>query len=370
MYILSTKVIFRPCFRLKKSTFPLEIYVLICYTDCMKKITTIATLTLAALFLFSALSCESTGQVAISDKNADNASLSREDEKNSASAASDNRTAKIQVKKILQDIKITVVSSPKETVKGKNFASPYKILVTNTEDSPYSSLKITAEYPSDRTGDTLSYAKQTIVTGEDGTAVFTPPVPAFSVNSSVSFYPEVSSSDPELMRLCTKVAGSAPWKVRTNLSTYTGILVSILDYRQNGSMNLGTGAQPSTQALTNFLWRNRLMGAQNADFHNSVDADDPVRIRNDALKQLNGNSLFHYVVYGRVKYAGEIVKDADGYYSVTFTGDLGAIEIKTGKVLLKASKTVTVRDKSEWKLISAAQQEMARLFGEEVLYAL
>ncbi|MBR5096289.1 MAG: hypothetical protein IK094_04180 [Treponema sp.] len=338
----------------------------------MKKVLTIA----LAASLLAFLSCESTKQEGEAQSQEPNkveqtapAQTEKETKKESA-PVSTAISSKSQYKKLLQDIKISVLSSPRETVKGKAFAAPYKIQVTNLAGEPLASLKMTAEYPSSRNQESVNYARAEIVTDANGAAEFIAPVPELSASANVLFYPLPPSSDPDLIKQASAIAAQAPWKAKSNLGARTGILVSIADYKQDGKFNIGNGSQPSAQALTSNLWRAGFMGAQNADFHNSVDADDPTRIRNDALKQLSGNSLFKYVIYGRVKYAGAITQDADGYYSVTFNGDLGALSISTGEVLLKASKSVTVKDKSEWKAISNAQQEMAKLFCEEVIYSL
>lgn len=335
----------------------------------MKKVLPILMASCALIFI----SCESTKQAAAgqdSEQASERAGSTEKETKKEASSSSASFSSKSQYKKILQDAKISVVSSPKETSIGKAFSSPYKIQAANQAGEPLASFKITAEYPESKNNGNLNFAKAEIVTDEKGLAEFSAPTPKIAANASVHFYPAAPSSDPDMMRMASQAAVEGQWKVRTNLGSHTGILVSVVDYRQNGNINIGNGSQPSAQALTSNLWRSGLMGAQNADFHNSVDADDPVRIRNDALKQLNGNSLFKFVVYGRVKYASEITKDADGYYSVTLSGDLGALKIDSGEVLVKASKTVTAKDKSEWKVIGDAQQEMAKLFCEELIYTL
>ena len=332
----------------------------------MKKLLAISLALCALVFI----SCESTKQEAADSQEttAQKSAAEAPSKKESQSAAPSS--SKAQFKKLVQDVKITVVSSPKETAKGKAFSSPYKIQATNAAGAPYADLKITAEYPAAKNGQSASYQKAELLTDQNGYAEFTPPAPEIAASDKVLFYPMPPASDPELVKLASSVAAEAPWKARTNLNSRAGILVSIVDYRQNGSINIGSGIQPSAQALTANLWRAGLMGAQNADFHNSIDADDPIRIRNDALKQLNGNSLFKFVVYGRVKYTGPITQDADGFYVATFNGDMGALSIETGDVLVKTTKSVTVKDKSEWKVVSAAQQEIAKLFCEELIYSL
>ncbi len=335
----------------------------------MKKVLTVLFAASALIFV----SCESTEQTAAaqdSEQAVEKPSSAEKETKKESSSSSASFSSKIQYKKILQEARINVISTPKETAIGKAFSSPYKIQATNQSGEPLAAFKITAEYPESKNNGNINFAKAELVTDAKGNAEFEAPVPAIAANASVHFYPAAPSSDPDMMRMASQVAAEGQWKVRTNLGSHTGILVSIVDYRQNGNINIGNGSQPSAQALTSNLWRSGLMGAQNADFHHSVDADDPVRIRNDALKQLNGNSLFKFVVYGRVKYASEITKDADGYYTVTLSGDLGALKIDSGEVLVKASKTVTAKDKSEWKVLGDAQQEMAKLFCEELLYTL
>ena len=339
----------------------------------MKKVLGFSRAALALTIVLGAfifVSCESTKQDATAASESSERSAPAESSSKKESQSSAPISSKSQFKKLLQDVKISVIASPKETVKGKAFASAYKIQALNSNGSPCASLKVTVEYPAAKTADSVTCDKAEIVTDQNGVAEWTALVPEFAANASVLFYPAPPSSDPELIRMASAVAAEAPWKARTNLSSRAGILVSIVDYRQNGTINIGNGSQPSAQVLTSNLWRSNLMGAQNADFHNSVDADDPARIRSDALKQLNGNSLFKYVVYGRVKYAGEMTKDADGFYNVTFNGTLGALNISTGEVLMTAKKTVTVKDKSEWKVVGDAQQEMAKLFCEELLYSL
>ncbi len=334
----------------------------------MKKVSSV----LLILAAFAFISCESTKQEPTPQAQEQDGTQAgpAEKETKKESSSGPSYSSKSQYKKLLQDARITVTSTPKETSIGKTFATPYKIQATNQAGEPLASLKITAEYPDSKNGETINYAKAEIVTDAKGQAEFAAPVPKMAANAKVLFYPQAPSSDPDTIRMATQAAVEGQWKVRTNLGSHTGILVSIVDYRQNGNINIGNGSQPSAQALTSNLWRAGLMGAQNADFHNSVDADDPSRIRNDALKQLNGNSLFKFVVYGRVKYAGEITKDADGYYTVTLTGDLGALRIDNGEVLTKATKIATAKDKSEWKVVSDAQQEMAKLFCEELIYSL
>ena len=332
----------------------------------MKKVAAILLATAALVFI----SCESTKQEPAEQAQERTSSVAEKETKKEVSTQAPVFSSKSQYKKLLQEVKINVLSSPKETAKGAAFSAPYKIQALNSNGTPCASLKVTAEYPATRNLDTIGFERASLVTDQNGFAEFEAPVPQIAANANVLFYPEPPSSDPDLIRQASAVAAEAPWKARTNLSSRAGILVSIVDYRQNGTINIGNGSQPSAQALTSNLWRSKLMGAQNADFHNSIDADDPARIRNDALKQLNGNSLFKYVVYGRVKYAGEITQDADGFYNVTFNGDMGALNIATGEVLVKAKKTVTVKDKSEWKVIGDAQQEMARLFCEELVYSL
>lgn len=306
----------------------------------------------AALLPLAFFSCQST-----SGKGAQDESVGA---KSSSSSSESERSR-------LKDINITVTSYPGETSKGKPFSAPYKIHVAKSDGTPYSEIAIVAEYPASRDGDSVSFGKETIVTDKDGNASFSPPVPQFSVKSYVFFYPESSAS---LKSLAEASKTQAAWNVRTNATSRFGILVSIVDYNQTGGIYSGGGAQPSTQAMTVALWKMGLTGSQNADFHNSVDANDPVRIHADAQRLIRGNSTFRYVVYGRVKYAEKMSQDAQGNWVVSLAGDAGVLELATGKVLLKTSKSVSVKNKSQYNALKSAQEEMARLFAEEIVYGL
>ena len=119
----------------------------------MKKVFAIA---LAASVL-AFLSCESTKQESAAQCPEPNkveqastpAAPAEKEVKKESAPVSTAISSKSQYKKLLQDIKISVLSSPRETVKGKAFASPYKIQVTNLAGEPLASLKMTAEYAED-----------------------------------------------------------------------------------------------------------------------------------------------------------------------------------------------------------------------------
>ncbi|MDE7291325.1 MAG: hypothetical protein K2N58_04685 [Treponemataceae bacterium] len=326
----------------------------------------ISILLIAASLAFALISCESTKQESQKVEGEEQTGKNSETPTPNQSA----KTIDDDLRSLLENMQITVVSSPKETTKGKAFSAPYKILVATLDGIPCEGASITAEYPSGRSADSVSFEKVTLISDESGHCEFVPPVPNFSIKSSVTFLPQISSSNPELVRLCQNVSVNAAWNVRTNTNSRSGILVSVVDYSQDGKMIVGGGSQPSTQALTAALWKSGLMGAQNADFHNSVDADDSARIQADAKRLVSGNTTFRYVVYGRVKYAEKMSQDAQGNWIVSLKGDVGALELATGKVLLKANKSVSVKDKSQWNALKNAQEEMARQFAEEIVYGL
>ncbi len=326
----------------------------------------ISILLIAASIAFALFSCESTKQDSQKVEGEGQAEKDSESEATSHGA----NTLEGDLRNLLENIQITVLSSPKETTKGKAFSAPYKILVSTLDGKPCEGVNITAEFPSGRSADSVSFEKADLVSDANGNCEFVPPVPNFSIKSNVTFLPQISSSNPELVRLCQAVSVNAAWNVRTNTNSRAGILVSVVDYNQDGKIIDGGGSQPSTQSLTATLWKSGLMGAQNADFHNSVDADDAARIQAEAKKLVSGNSTFRYVVYGRVKYAEKPSQDAQGNWVVSLSGDVGALELATGKVLLKAGKSATMKNKSQWNALKSAQEEMARLFAEEIVYGL
>ena len=323
--------------------------------------TLIITSAVLAATLFT--SCETTGNV--------NATT----EEKPASGTAEKRTEKdeipldefAQFRKEIEDFEISVTSVPKETVKNRDFDSPYKIRAANSEGVPYAGFAIDVSYPSSRDAGLLMFSKTQIVTDENGQAEFMPQKPAFAVKSQVTFTPVCPAAEPELIQKCSQSSKDAVWKVKTNVSRGTGILISINDYNKNGKMKLGSNLSSSSKLLGE-LWRAGYTASGNADFHNEVDSGNPESVRQAAKKIAQGNIL--YVAYGKVKYASDITQDENGLYTLTLNGEIGCLKITSGEIMTDTSKTVTVKAKDQWSLYESAMNEMARQFCDELLYSM
>ncbi len=312
-------------------------------------------------------SCETTGNV--------NATTEKKSESGTASETTENNTGKeeipvdefAQFRKEMEDFEITVTAVPKETVKNRDFASPYRIKAASSEGVPYAGFAIDVSYPSSRDAGLLMFSKTQIVTDENGQAEFMPGKPVFAVKSQVTFTPACPDAEPELVQKCSQSSKEAVWKVKTNAPKGTGILISINDYNKSGKMTLGSNLSSSSKLLGE-LWRAGYTSSGNADFHNEVDGGNPESVRQAARKIAQGNIL--YVVYGKVKYASDITKDENGFYTLTLNGEIGCIKIASGEIMTDTSKTVTVKAKDQWSLYESALNEMARQFCDELLYSI
>lgn len=277
----------------------------------------------------------------------------------------------VQASASLSDVKLEIVSTPKETIKNTAFASPYKVRAVTNDGSALPSYPITVTYPDGRNAESVTFANTDIVTGDDGTAEFLPPVCNFAVNGTVKFAPKAKTSNPKVVKQLEALAVEAPFKVKTNFNRSSIIIVALLDYNQAGNRIEGL----SSSELMGELWRQGLTSSQNADLRivgKSVEAEDPALIKTSILKMIGDNGRFRSgtVVYGKVKYASEITKTDDGMFTVTLTGTMGVLSLSDGEVKLTATKTATVKDKNQWNLMKLARTEIEKQFIDELMYSL
>ena len=135
--------------------------------------------------------------------------------------------------------KITLLSSPKETTKTKIFTAPYLLKIEDAEGKAIESFELSVIYPAKRQDGEIVFTETLITSDSEGIASFLPPVPEFSFNSEISFYPKYEKenlSETELLKInkiAEENAVKAAFKVQTNLKAAGGAL-ALVDFNQNG----------------------------------------------------------------------------------------------------------------------------------------
>ena len=255
------------------------------------------------------------------------------------------------------DTTLSVTSVPAATVKHKAFSKPYKVSVTK-HGAPAADYRLVVSYPVSKDGDIVFYEKQTISTGADGIAVFTPGVPEDSFNTHVTFMPAVSSSDPEVVKLVSDMSVEAPWKVSTDYK-YKGGIISVMETDARGS--------PFSSKLLMDLVGKGFANIGNGDFTREIKTGNQQTVYK-AAKNLAGGSV-GFLIYGTVKPEGAAVKTADGY-AYSLTGEIYVLDMKTGRQLYKTIRTVSVTDAAQWKVLDVAKDALASELAEAVLFGM
>lgn len=253
-------------------------------------------------------------------------------------------------------LKISVLSAPNETTKGKAFSHGYILKVTAADGSAVKDLELTAEDPFG--------SKAAIVTKADGTVTYTPAVPDKSVNGTVRFYPAFNEEDAEIKEEADKIAVEAPFKVQTNLKQAGGVIAVV---------DLSKTEKPVTSnpvSSSNLLMELMKLGFSrigNIDLTNEVLNGDTVNIQKKA-KSMVGNSAA-FVIYGTVRYKS-CVKNPDGTTTVSLTGNLGCLDLKTGYILYEDLKESSSTSKSETTALRDARKILAYDFAQGIKYGI
>lgn len=322
-----------------------------------KKLRLLGTAVIAAFLAFAFASCESTGQEpgGSASENAEHETKQKKDEQF------------LRLQKILENIDISLVSSAvpaelsKIPVAGTAFKKPYTVSVKDLNGNAYPAFPLTVTYPVSKNGNTVSFATAEIVTGENGEASFMPPVISTSMNSAVTFEPSVSNYT-ELLSLAKAAALEVPCKVRFS---GRGVLISLVDYNENGKMILNSPHSTSSNLVGAFWKAGYTTYTQNADFHTSIEKG-PDAVYNAARNLLQGANYFKYIIYGDVKYASGITA-VEGGYSLSLKGTATVIDYATGKAYFTTTKTVTVTDKNKWNILKACQSKLANELADDLI---
>ena len=118
----------------------------------------------------------------------------------------------------LEKITLSVISSPGIATKGRSFAKPFVVKVSDSEKNPVADFQLKVRYPSENKNEKISYSEEVLKTGSDGTISFMPSAADFSCNAKAYFFPAPDSENEDLQKIAEAKGVSAEWKVKTNLT--------------------------------------------------------------------------------------------------------------------------------------------------------
>jgi hypothetical protein len=262
------------------------------------------------------------------------------------------------------DVKISIVSAPKSTVKGKPFAVPFKVKAVHADGTPAAGFEITAYYPGDAANDEITFASALLKTAEDGTASFEPEAPSKSVKSIVRFYPAFDDADEEVASAQLKAAVTAPWLVKTNLMK-SGGSTALVDLSENDKPI--TNNSVSSSKLLTSLMRDGFTRIGNADFTKQIVSGDKDAVYKSACS-LFGNAL-SYLIYGTVKFVTPVTQTETGW-TCTLTADITCLNMKDGCILYHTTRTVTAEDSKQWNVLTKTREALGEELADAVVYGM
>lgn len=263
----------------------------------------------------------------------------------------------------LASVKMSLASTPKETTKGKAFASPYIIQIVDQEEKPVELFELSVVYPSSKENGNIVFAEAAITTNSEGKASFLPPVPEFSFNSEISFFPNGNMEDAEIARIAKENTIKAAYKVQTNLK-YSGGVIAIVDYNQNGKANMTNSISSSNILMS--LMKLGFRGIGNIDLSSQVVAGNNAKIY-EKTKALVGNTS-KFLIFGTIK-IDSYEKSADGI-TYKLTGEISCMDLTNGNITFASTDTVSYTDKNDWLALDTARKELATRIATEIKYGI
>lgn len=260
----------------------------------------------------------------------------------------------------LNDLEIKITTSPKTTVVGKAFSSPYTVQVKDSA-GPVSGFDLTVNWPAGSANGTITYSTAQLKTDDEGKAVFTPSAPKFAVKDSVTFYPTPVSSSPAIVQAAYERAVTAPYAVKSSYIGYPGGVLFTYDFNEKGN--------PTTNNFT-FLQTLRNLGVNvgNSPVSDTSYFNKPVSELYKATYDITG-AAYKFMVSGTFKYASPAVETEDGV-TVTLTADITCVDMKNGNVLYKTVFSETTTDKTKWNAEQKCRKILAEKAADAIIYGM
>ena len=268
----------------------------------------------------------------------------------------------------IQASKLTLLSSSRETTKTKIFTSPYILKAEDSEGKALESFEISVVYPEKRVNGEIVFTETAITTNAEGKAEFLPPPPEYSFNSEISFFPkyEKDSLSEEEAEKIAKIAKentiTAPFKVQTNLKAAGGV-IAVVDFNQNGKAITSNPVSSSNLLMT--LMKLGFIKIGNAP----QDVSDAVIQNNETKIHTRAKAIAQsFIIFGTVKIDSSEKTEAG--FSYTLTGEVKAMDAKTGAITFKTEKTLTVTEKNDWNALANARKTLAEQLANEIKYGI
>ncbi|MBQ7538479.1 MAG: hypothetical protein IJT42_05900 [Treponema sp.] len=259
--------------------------------------------------------------------------------------------------------KISLISTPKEPIKGRIFTSPYTLQVLDSEEKAVEGFELSVIYPSGRENGSIAFAETAILTDSEGKATFLPPTPTCSFNSEISFFPRGNTGNEEIAKIASENTIKAPFRVQTDLKSAGGV-IAIVDFNQNGKP-ITSNPVSSTNILMS-LMKLGFSRIGNIDLTNQVISGNDAKTLEKAKALVGNNSSF--LLFGTIKIDSYERNDEGSCYKLL--AEIKCMNLKTGEITFTSEKTVSATDKSDWTALDNARKEIAKDIANEIKYGI
>lgn len=261
----------------------------------------------------------------------------------------------------LNDVTVSVVSSPKVATKNRAFASAFEFQILK-EGNPVSEFAVTLEYPESKNAEgEVTFAKKTFLTDEKGKVVFAPGKPTFACASKVTVYPTPLNDEKSVLQAVDAKKVSAEWLVRSDIIS-KGAVLFVWDYSEkNRPVN------NSYEILSEFRKRGMTM-VGNAPVNDSSYIGRSL----DFLWKENYEIIedsYGYLICGTVKFVKPVEPGEQGF-TCSLISEIQGVDMKNGKLIFSKTFTREANGKNWNDCVSKCKSQLAQKIIDEIIYGL
>lgn len=251
----------------------------------------------------------------------------------------------------LQNYKISVLQTPKAADYNKPFASSFIIQVKTSTGAVAANYPITIEYPVNKVKGKVEFETTNVETDSAGKVLFKPQNTAFSVNSTISFYPTPVSNKKNTIQAAKDAGVKTTFAIKSKLIS-SGAILFIWEYNEKD--------KPATNCytvLSELQTRGATAGNAPMNQESLIGAStDTLYSKNKAIVE----NAFGYLIGGTVKFVTPVSRNDDKTWTCSLISEIYVIDMDTGKEVYRNTYSADATDAKYEKSISDARKKLAK----------
>lgn len=254
-----------------------------------------------------------------------------------------------------EGLTIEVISTPKDAINGKVFATPFIAKVKKAENSKsIKDLSFFVSYPKERNDSGIVYETESVKliasSDSEGILEYTPPVTTFAVKDELTFglYSEKYKEEAK------KYQAKFEYNVMTNQKSAGGV-ISVLEFKKDGKPMMSDSTFSSKLLIS--LINSGFSKIGNDDFTSSILQENESKIFSETGKY---NGTFGYLIFGTVKH----YEDEESLGFVNLVAEIKCMNLKDGSILYKTEEKTSEKD------LITARTALAKKISQSIIYGM